>query len=133
MITKTNSVGMNVLKIPIQCKKCGEYDYSPCDGTEQSLADQIAHLEGVDRVNEWIPCEVRVPSDEESSVGGRFREFLVTTVTDEGVIDLSTATFRHGKWFDIEYGYTLEDSGYWTTVAWRFQPEPWDPHQSRIL
>ena len=128
MITKNNSMGVPVLRVPVQCSKCGEYDYAPCDGTDQSLADQIARLEAIVYANEWVPCSVRLPNDEESFTDGRFREFFVTVVTQYNQRQTETATFRHGKWFDAEYGYALEESGYWSTVAWRTRPDPWNPN-----
>ena len=44
-MTMTNSVGEVVLKSPIQCKQCGEFDYTPCDGDAGTLPERIKQLE----------------------------------------------------------------------------------------
>lgn len=115
------------------CKDAGDCKGMDCPLCVFNKAIEIVKQEAEKYNNGWIPCSVRIPTEQERWFGHDLtdaepREFIVMV---KGAYEPTTGYYHsgYGCWVkDLTSEYDDKNTGYCNEiVAWRFFPHPYQP------
>ena len=115
------------------CEECEAYNKEKhhCSKFCKVIKETVKEIE--ENNNGWIPCSVRIPTEQERWFGHDLtdiepREFIVMV---KGAYEPTTGYYHsgYGCWVkDLTSEYDDKNTGYGNEiVAWRFFPQPYQP------